>query len=290
MQTSHSRNPHADRPKLLLLGLFIVLLGLSIFATGLIPATVADAKSERRITLGKASRKLDPNCGKDFSRDCIVEGKVTGYQVKRSRSARERPFVVPWSGKVIAWSVSLARPTTRDISSGGSTRPAQKPFFDDLFGPPATARISVLRRVKKKEKGAPQYRMVRQGPVEKLNPHFGTTVHFALERPLNVIRNQVVALTIPTWAPVIWKPRVCNFNSVTGILDPGACRRAEENYTWRASRSSKLCALGTNPNTGRPNEALEKTRPQQKVNSERRYGCYYGSNTLLYTATVVGKD
>ena len=289
MPTSHSRNPHASGAKLLLLGLFVLLLGSIITVTGLIPATIADAKSDRRITLGKASRKLEPNCGKDFSRDCVVEGKVTGYQVKRSRSARKRPFVVPWSGKVISWSISLARPTTRDIDADGATRPAQKPFFDDLFGDPATARISILRRIKKNEKGAPQYRMVRQGPVEKLNPHFGTTVHFALERPLNVIRDQVVALTIPTWAPALWKPRVCNFNSVTGVLDPDACRRAEERYTWRASRSAKLCRLGTNPNTGRPNKALANTRPQQKVNSERRYGCYYGSNTLVYSATVVGK-
>ena len=41
---------------------------------------------------------------------------------------------------------------------------------------------------------------------------------------------------------------------------------------------------------GQPNEALQKTGPQQRVNSDRRYGCYYGSNVLLYTATVIGKN
>jgi hypothetical protein len=289
MPTSHSRDLQAGS-KALLIGIFAVFLGLIIVFTVALSPSLADAKSERRITLGQSGKTLQPNCGRDFRRDCVVEGKVTGYQVKRSRSSRKRPFFAPWPGKLVSWSVSLARPTKRDINSGGATRPAQSPFFNQLFGSPSTARISVLRRIKKREKGAPQFKMVRQGPVETLNSHFGTTVHFALEKPLNVLRDQVVALTIPTWAPVMWKPRSCNFNAQSGVLDPDACLQAEKNFTWRASRAKKLCKLGTNPNTGEKNEALRKTRPQQVVGSDRRYGCYYGSNALLYTATVVGKD
>ena len=38
-----------------------------------------------------------------------------------------------------------------------------------------------------------------------------------------------------------------------------------------------------------PNEALEKTRPQTGIDSIRKYGCYYGANTLLYSALIVGK-
>ena len=65
---------------------------------------------------------------------------------------------------------------------------------------------------------------------------------------------------------------------------------AETNYTWRASRAVGKCRLGTDADTGEPNEALEKTRPQQKIDSVRRYGCFYGSNALLYTATIVGQN
>lgn len=290
MPTSHSRNPHALGLKALFAGIAVTFLGLAVLASGVLPVAFADAKSERRITLGKASKKLTPNCGRDFSRDCVVEGKVTGYQVKRTGSARTRPFLVPWKGKIVSWSVSLARPTTRDLSSGGETRPAQKPFFDELFGSPASARISVLRQVNKKKKGPPEFRMVRQSPVQILNPHFGTNVHFALESPLTVVRNHIIALTIPTWAPVMWRPRACNFNSTTAVLDPDACKQAEKRFTWRASRGPKLCTLGADAETGRPNEALSKSRPQQAVNSERRYGCYYRSNALLYSATIVGRD
>lgn len=274
-----------------------VRLGLAIaiaFATfGLafvssIP-TEAGAKSERRITLGSAREDLKPNCGSDFSRDCVVEGRVTAYQVKRTDASRSLPFSVPWPGKIISWSISLSRPTKREINDAGTVRPAQAPFFNELFGSPSQAGIAVLKRVKE-ESGPPQWRMVRQSPVETLNPFFGTRVHFALDEPLNVVPKQMVGLTIPTWAPALWKPEACNFNSISGVLDPGECAEAEANYTWRGSRAPGKCRLGVDPDTGEPNAALESSRPQRKVDSVRKYACYYGSNALLYTVTIVGKN
>ncbi len=276
--------------RVVLLAGAMLLLAISVFTAGLIArANDADARSERRITLGSGTKNLKPNCGTDFSRDCTVEGKVTAYQLKRSDSPKPQPYAVPWAGKIVSWSISLSRPTKREVNDGGVTRPAQSPFFNDLFGSPASAGISVLRRVNRKQKGAPYWKMVRHSPVEVLNPYFGTTVRFALEKPLNVIPKQIVALTIPTWAPALWKPASCNFDAITGVKDPGACRVAETNYTWRGSRAVGKCRLGTESN-GEPNEALAKTGPQQKVNSVRRYGCFYGSNALLYTATIVGEN
>jgi len=261
----------------------------AIFAFSLSAADFAVAKSSKRVVLGKANNKLTPNCGTNFSRDCLAEGKVTGYQVYRKGSQRKRGFVVPREGKVVSWSISLAKPTTKDIRKGSNSYSAQLPFFNDLFGTPASARIAVLKRVKKKEGGPPQYKMVRQSPTQILNPYFGRTVNFVLNKPLNVIKDQIVALTIPTWAPAIWKPYSCSISPAGGVNDPIACNRAEKDYTWRASRGKDKCILGTDPDTGEPNTALQKTRPQQKLNSTKRYGCYYGSNVLLYTATVISK-
>ena len=295
MLTNPETRPATDwKPSstnLILLGVAVLVLTALVFVAGLATQTgEAGAKSERRITLGASTKNLEPNCGTDFSRDCTVEGKVTAYQIRRSDSPKPQPFTVPWAGKIVSWSITLSRPTKRAIRDGGVTRPAQSPFFNELFGDPAKAGISVLRRVNQKKKGSPYWKMVRHSPVEVLNPYFGTTVRFVLEKPLNVIPKQVVALTIPTWAPALWKPAACNFNAISGVKDPGACRVAETNYTWRGSRAVGKCRLGTNPDTGQPNEALEKTAPQQKVGSVRRYGCFYGSNALLYTATIVGEN
>jgi len=274
-------------------GLFATTAALFLLAAfagfSLSAADPALAKSPKRVVLGKANNKLTPNCGTNFSRDCLAEGKVTGYQVYRKGSERKRGFVVPRKGKVVSWSISLAKPTKKDIRKGSNSYSAQLPFFNDLFGTPASARIAVLKRVNKKASGPPQYKMVRQSPTQTLNPYFGTTVTFALNKPLNVVKDQVVALTIPTWAPAVWKPESCSTGPARGVNDPVACARAEEDYAWRGSRGKDKCNLATDPDTGEPNTALKKTRPQQKVDSTKRYGCYYGSNVLLYTATVVSK-
>ncbi len=132
--------------------------------------------------------------------------------------------------------------------------------------------------------------MVRQSPAQILNPYFGRTVTFALERPLNVIRKQVVALTIPTWAPAVWKPYSCSFNPTSGVQDPDACCPGGEGLHLARQPGNRQVQARLDPDTGEPNEALQRTRPQQKVDSERRYGCYYGSNVLLYTATLIGRN
>lgn len=264
--------------------LLAALVALVWIGTG---PDMAQAKSGKRVVLGKSKHKPLPNCGlASASRDCSVEGKVTVFQ-SLSQGARSRSFVVPVKrGKVVSWSIALSRPTAANTKKAGD---AQSPFFNHLFGSPAKARIAVLRRVAKKKKGPPRYKMVRQSPTQILNPYFGRTVHFALTKPLNVIRNQVVALTIPTWAPAFWTPWACSSAKNGGIENPPACERAKKANTYRASRGKDRCTLGFEPNSDRPNEALRKTRPQQKLNSVKPYYCYYRASRLLYTATVVAR-
>jgi len=249
-------------------------------------AATAQAASTKSATLGKDNMSLDPNCGKNFDRECVAEGKVTAYQALSAKSPG-RSFVVPWKGKVISWSIKLANPTNKLITKGGAEFPSQVGGFNDVFGSPSQARISILKQVEKKKKGPPRYKLLRQSPVQVLNPYFGTTVQFALSEPLTVNKSNIVALTIPTWAPALWKSFACQPISNTEVVNDAGCDRAESRYTWRGSRAPDKCTLGRDENF-EPNEALRKTRPQQKVDSVKRYGCYYGGNVLTYSATIVG--
>lgn len=269
--------------------LFFAVLLLAVLALMPVFGTPdsAHAASTKSLTLGKGNMSLKPNCGKNFERQCVAEGKVTGYQAL-SRKTEGRSFVVPWQGKVVSWSIKLANPTNKLIKDGINEIPSQIAGFNDVFGSPSQARISILRQVEKKKKGPPRYKLVRQSPVQVLNPYFGTTVQFALSEPLDVYKGNIVALTIPTWAPALWKSFSCQPISETEIVDAAACERAESDYTWRGSRAPDKCLLGRDEKFV-PNEALRKTRPQQKIDSVKRYGCYYGANVLTYSATVVGK-
>jgi len=265
-------------------------LALTLLAAA---ASPADAASVRRVDLGADNlERLAPNCGRNFNRDCVAEGKATLFQ-SRSKGVAGRTFEVPWPGKLVAWSISLADVTRKVLTVGGDEKAAQQPFFDGVFGGPSTARIGVLRRVEKKAKGAPKYKLVRQTPVQILNPYFGTTVTFALEKPLNVVKGHIVALTVPTWAPALWKPRACNDIGPNEVLDPERCEGMLKKYSYRTSRVPRgedKCMLRQDPDTKELNEPLAKTRPQTGIDSVRRYGCYYQPQVVLYSATIVGAE
>ena len=73
---------------------------------------------------------------------------------------------------------------------------------------------------------------------------------------------------------------------IFALLGPNGGERAGKYNSWRGSRAPDKCTLGR---TGEFLDNLEKSRPQQKLNSVKRYGCYYTAGRLLYTATVVAK-
>lgn len=281
-------------PRSVRLALFLGVLAFALLAMPALPVSGAKAASAQRVDLGAETlERLTPNCGRNFNRDCVAEGKVTVFQSK-TKGFSGRPFVVPFKGKLVSWSISLAAVTHKSITIGTGenavVHSAQKPFFDAVFGAPASARVGVLKRVEKNAKGAPKFKLVRQTPVEILNPYFGTTVTFALTKPLNVIKGQIIGLTIPTWAPALWKPRACNAVYDT-MLDPDKCEALFKVYAARTSRTPRgddKCTLRRDPTTGEPNEALAKSRAQTGIDSVRRYGCYYGPQAMLYSATIVG--
>lgn len=232
------------RPGLGLPLVVAALLAITAICAALWPAPATSATPPVIQVLGASEFPPKPACPAKGARSCMAVGKVTIFQTMAGLD--KRPFVVPFRGKIVSWSITLSRPTAAEIRG-----------FNDFYGKPAQARIAVLRRVGKSR--PPVYKMVRQSPTQDLTRHFGSTVHFALERPLTVLPDQVVALTIPTWAP----------NWATNLPEDNA---------WRASRSKKRC---------NDSDIQEYSRPQQKVRSDRQYGCYFTNTRFLYTATVV---
>ena len=218
----------------------------------------ADSAPLRVVILGQTSETPAASCpGKIVNNveitPCRVEGHVTGFQSIADGVAR--PFEAPFEGKIVAWSITLAKPSTAETK----TTTDEVGFFNDFLGSPAEARIGVLRPVEGTK--PPKYTLVRQSPLEVLNPYFGSTPVFALAHPLTVLKGQVVALTIPTWAPMF------------------AFNVSAEN-TWRGSRAPEHCSS---------KEDIQNGHPQQGVGKTKTYGCYYSEARLLYTATLVKK-
>jgi uncharacterized membrane protein YgcG len=178
---------------------------------------------------------------------CEVIGSVTGFQ---SKADGERGlFKIRQKGHVVAWSADLSRPSSE-----------QREFFEDSFrtdefGSVPTARIGILEN-----RDGERYELKKQSPTVKLSTELGGTPVITLNDPLRVAKGDIVAITVPTWLP----------NFATELT---------RDEVWRASRSPQRC-------TGQAN-LINRSRPHQKVDDARRYGCRYVEARLLYWAYFV---
>jgi hypothetical protein len=195
--------------------------------------------SKTTVVLGATASTPDPSCPE---LPCQAVGSVTGFQVSTNQTSL--PFRVKRAGRVKAWTLTLAQPTNR-----------QRSFFNGFFGTPPEARLAILRRVP--GTSPPRYNLRRQSRTHVLSPYLGQTVKFGAS--LKVEKDDIVGLTIPTWAPA--------------FAQDLAAKNA-----WRASREPGKCTNTTDVRQG---------RPQQKVGKRATYGCSYRTARLLYTATVV---
>ena len=179
---------------------------LALIAAGMLtlvlPAAAPATLSELGV-LGTTTPATVPSCP---GNPCLAVSRTTGFQVKVGST--HNPLSAPREGRIVAWTVTLAKPTT-----------AQVKYFEANEGGVAEAAIAVLAPQPK-----PQltYKLVSQSPLQKLAPYFGKTVQFPLETTLPVKKGYVIALTVPTWAPAL----ALGFNNET---------------SWRASRSKSEC-------------------------------------------------
>lgn len=187
---------------------------------------------------------------------CRATGRMTGYQVTQLRGAdgeviREFPTRVrKRNGWLVAFSLTLGDPTAR-----------QKRFFNRLWGKPAQARVSILDPEpgnKDRRNRRQRYRLHNQSEVVDVTPFFGKKAWFTLKRRMHVSKGQVIALTLPTWAPVL-------------ATDLSGRER------WRSSRARRHCDDVTRP------------AAQQDVGKIRKYRCLHSTARLLFTALVIHK-
>lgn len=210
------------------------LLPAAVLAGSLIVAAPAPA---RIIEVGKTAEEPVPSCP---PRPCQAMTRTTGYQAKVG--TERETMVAPADGKIVAWTVTLSRP--------GNT---QRKFFTENFGGPPSAGITILRPGKRLFS-----RVTGRSPVQPLDPYLGQTVQFPLGRALNVRKGYIIALTVPTWAPVL----------SLGL---------PAETSWRAAR--KLEDNGCN--------RLGSQTAQQNLGSVTQYRCLYKTARLTYTATLI---
>ena len=210
-----------------------------VLAIALVPGSSAAPVSKTTVVLGSTSSVPDPSCPE---LPCQAVGSVTGFQVNNGQSVN--PFLVRHAGTIKEWTLTLAQPTS-----------SQRSFFNGFFGTPPEARLAILRRVP--GTNPPRYTLRAKGAIKVLSPYLGQTVKFSSN--LEVEKNDIVGITVPTWAPTF-------------------AQGLPANNIWRASREPGTCTNSTD---------IRQGEPQEQIGRRATYGCKYTTARLLYTATLV---
>ena len=103
----------------------VALAGCLAVLVVMVAGAGAATSSRTTVVLGSTATMPDPSCPE---LPCQAVGSVTGFQVSTDQSSL--PFRVRKDGKVTAWTLTLAEPTSK-----------QRSFFNGFFGTPPQARL-----------------------------------------------------------------------------------------------------------------------------------------------------
>jgi hypothetical protein len=168
------------------------------------------------------------------------------------------PTTALHNGRIVAFTVSPATVTAADIDGTPATKtqPAQ-PGLDATYGGVSQVAITVVRPSSTKlAPGKRVYKVVAESPLFRLEPYFGHLVQFVLSQTLPIRKGDLVALTVPTWAPLL------------------SVNLPKTQFAWRASRTSGC---------------LDYTvqAAQLLVGDSTPYKCFFNATRVEYTATEI---
>jgi hypothetical protein len=214
---------------------------------GLLPAVAAATISELGAT---STRLVAPACPKGVapSQCTIILTRATALETIRDDVAY--PSMVKQAGRIVAFTVGLSA-----LSTNVTTAQNDVKFLDKTYGGDAQVELTVLKRVGKKT--AWTWQVVATGPLVDVQPYLGQVAQFPLTTTIPVVRGETIALTTPTWAPVL------------------SIDLSTHNFAYRQSRTTNC------------NNPPSSSQAQVTVGANARYVCDYPGTRVEYSATEV---
>ena len=219
----------------------------AVVLCGLLSASASAAVVE----LGAATTPLvAPVCPKGVAAaQCtIILTRATALETIRDNTGY--PSTVKQSGRLVAFTVGLSA-----LSSNPTTAKNDVAFLDKTYGGDARVAITVLKPVGPRNHWT--WQMVEQGPVVDVQPYLGQVVQFPLTTSLPVVRGEAIALSTPTWAPVL------------------SIDLSTAHFAYRQSRSRNC------------NNPPASSQAQMRVGQSARYSCDYPGTRVEYSATEI---
>jgi hypothetical protein len=203
------------------------------------------------VELGATTTPLvAPTCPKGVATaQCfIILTRSTALETIRDNTAY--PSTVKQAGRIVAFTVGLSA-----LSNNPTTAQSDVKGLDTTYNGNAQVALTVLSRVGTRTNWT--WKVVAQSPLVDVQPYLGQVVQFPLTTSIPVTRGQAIALTTPTWAPVL------SINLDTA------------HFAYRQSRTRNC------------NHPAGAQQAQMTIGQTTKYGCDYPGTRVEYTATEI---
>jgi hypothetical protein len=177
----------------------------------------------------------------------IILTRVTALETVRDGVTYPTKVTAP--GEITAFTVGLS-----NLSSSKTTQNNYIHYLDGAYGGTPRVALAVLAPGGGK-KTQWRWKVVAETPIYHVEPYLGSVVRIPLDTSLPVAKGDVVALTTPTWAPVL-------------SIDLDA-----KKFAYRQSRQYNC------------NSAAASNQAQLTVGNIASYGCDYPGTRVEYSAT-----
>jgi hypothetical protein len=224
----------------------LALGGVAALCAGLPASAAAQA-----VEVGVATTPLvAPTCPKGVSAaQCtIILTRATALETIRDTTAY--PSTVKQAGRLVAFTVGLSA-----LSTNATTAQNDIKFLDKTYGGDAQVQITVLKRVGPRNHWT--WQVVESSPLVDVQPYLGQVAQFPLTTSLPVTRGETIALTTPTWAPVL------------------SIDLSTSHFAYRQSRSRNC------------NNPPSTSQAQTTVGKSTKYVCDYPGTRVEYSATEI---
>ncbi|MDE3132710.1 MAG: hypothetical protein KGL15_01445 [Acidobacteriota bacterium] len=233
----------------------VSVMAATVMAAAVVPASAAAGDLKIGVT---TTPLVAPTCPANAQgNSCtIVLDQVTAYETLRDGVAN--PDTIKRSGLVSSFTLGLAG--TKLIT------PSVMSHLDQSYGGPPEVQLTALLPTGTPVN--PSFRVAAQSAVIKLRQQLGQIAEFPLLTPLPVVRGEILALTVPTWAPVL------------------SIEQSTTKFSYAQSRAKSMVSTGGKRvsscnTTGTANFA------QIVVGEFSSYTCVYAGTRIEYSALEI---
>jgi hypothetical protein len=233
----------------------------AVVAAALLPAAASAAEVQIGVT---TSPLVPPTCPSGTSGDSCTILLTQGTAYETLRDGVANPDTVKQSGVISAFTLGLAGTNLITPTVYASKTAA--------FGGPPEAQLTAL--IPTGTPTDPTFRVAAQTAPVKLRSELGKVAEFPLLTPLPVVRGEVLAVTAPTWAPVL------------------SIRQDSTKFAYAQSRIKETITVRTTKAGKSVNERVSNCNTsgnfaQVVVGQLSGYSCVYPGNRIEYSALEI---